>query len=165
MCAEAIKPAARLCPHCRTDQRRSAIIYTIAPWLMWPLILVFSGGLFLLMSRLFTPGRDFAPFRNQFEVVSSSMQFSQTERGPYVTTVGTIRNNSDYPWKEVQLEARYFGKADKLIDVGVQIFSDLVVQPHSESAFRIRTFADQPTNEYASHKVLVRSGKDIRQWP
>jgi len=165
MCAETIKAAARLCPYCRTDQRQSAVIVTIAPWLMGFLLLAFFVGGFSVVYRLFTPGRDFAPFRNQFEIVSSSMQFNQNEKGAWVATVGTIRNNSDYAWKEVQLEARYFDSAGKLIDVGVQTFSDVVVQQHSESAFRIRTIAGQPTNAYASHKVLVRSGRDIRQWP
>src|SRR5262245_21129171 len=118
MCAETINAAARLCPYCRTDQRQSTIIVTIATWLSSLLLLAFFGGAFYFIYHVFTPGKDFAPFRNQFEVVSSSMQFNQNDKGTYVTTVGTVRNNSDQAWKEVQLEVRYFDGTNKLIDVG-----------------------------------------------
>ena len=93
------------------------------------------------------------------------MQFGTGERGRYVTTVGTVKNDSDYGWKDVQIEVRYFNQEGKLIDVGIQFISDVIIQPHSESAFRVRTIADQPESLYASHTVSVRTAKDIRRWP
>lgn len=165
MCAEPIKAMARLCPHCRTDQRQSALTLVVAPWLVFPILLLVGLGGLSLAYRMFDPGKDFAPFKDRFEVVSSSMLFSTNQNELYITTVGTVRNNSDYAWKEVQMEVRYFDRESKLIDVGAQVYSELVVQPRSESAFRVRTRADQPEQAYASHKVFVRSGKDIRRWP
>jgi hypothetical protein len=166
MCAETINVAARLCPCCRTDQRKSAVtLMLVVPWLGWLLMLLMGLGVVSLASRMLDPGRDFAPFRDRFEVVSSSMQFSKNEKGQYVTTVGTVRNNSDFAWEDVQMEVRYFDRENKLVDVGAHRFSDVALQPHSESAFRVRVLADQPETDYASHKVYVRSAKDIKRWP
>jgi hypothetical protein len=128
-------------------------------------LLLFFCGALVVFYRVVYPGKDFASCRNQVIIGSSSVQFSAGERGRYVTTVGIIKNDSDCGWKDVQLEVRYFNQDGKLIDVGTQIFSDVVVQPHSESAFRVRTLADQPEPAYASHKVVIRTAKDTRRWP
>jgi len=93
------------------------------------------------------------------------MQFGVDEHRRFITTLGTIKNDSDYGWKEMQIEVRYFNRDGKLVDVGVQSFPDLTVQPHSESAFRVRTLADQPDSAYVTNAVLVRTAKDIRRWP
>jgi hypothetical protein len=165
VCAETVKAVAKKCPFCRADLRSSVIRIDPAPWFSWVFMLLFFCGALIVFYRVAYPGRDFSLCRNQIVVSSSSMQFSAGERGRYVTTVGTINNESDYGWKEVQLEVRYFNRNAKLIDVGVQIFPDIIIQPHSESAFRVRTLADQPESAYASHKVFVRTAKDIRRWP
>lgn len=162
-CAETIRRAARLCPHCRTLQGRWSAYLGVALALMTLTFLVVVAGGAFVAYRLFNPGKAFAPYRDQFSITTSSRQFSTNERGRYVTTVGTVRNNSDYAWKEVQLEVRYFDQQGKLIDVGNQIIS--AVEPHSESAFRVRTLADQPESRYENHKVYVRTGKDINRWP
>ena len=128
-------------------------------------MLLFFCGCLIFFYRVAYPGKDFASCRDQVVIISSSMQFGAGERGRYVTTLGTVKNNSDYGWKETQLEVRYFNQDGKLIDVGVQFFPDVIIQPHSESAFRVRMLADQPDSAYASHKVFVRTAKDIRRWP
>jgi hypothetical protein len=127
--------------------------------------LVFCGALILFI-RVVRPWEDFTKHREEMVVSNSSVQFSDGgERGHYVTTLGTIKNNGSCAWKNVQVEVRYFNQAGKLIDVGVQFVPDVVVQPHSESAFRVRTLADQVESAYASHQVIVRSAKDERCWP
>ena len=165
MCAESINAAAKLCPHCRTDQRAGAILITFAPWFGIVFWLLIAAGVGIFFYRVLDQGQNFTSVRNQVTVGSSEMQFSDGERGRYITTIGVITNGSDCGWKEVQMEARYFNKQGKLVDVGAQWFSDLVVQPHSESAFRIRTLADQPDEAYASHQVVIRTAKDIKRWP
>jgi hypothetical protein len=118
------------------------------------------------MIRLVRPWEDFTKHREEVAVADSSVQFSEAgESGRYVTTLGTIKNSGECAWKNIQVEVRYFDQAGKLIDVGVQMVPDLVVQPHSESAFRVRTLADQPESIYASHKVVVRTARDERRWP
>lgn len=119
--------------------------------------------LLIFADREFSPGRDFAEFRDQIGVVSSSMQFSKTEKGAYVSVVGLLTNRSQFEWKEVQLEARYYDKDGKLIDTGIERNYEAVMLPNSEAAFRIRTVADKPETAYANHKVFVRTAKDARR--
>ena len=165
ICAEAIKVAAKRCPYCLSDQRKGAFMIPLVPWLGMALWLMIAVGLAVIFLRVMNPGKDFTTVREQVAITSSELQFSSGEKGRYITTIGVITNGSDCGWKEVQMEARYFNKQGKLVDVGAQWFSELVVQPHSESAFRIRTIADQPDEAYASHQIVIRTAKDIKRWP
>jgi hypothetical protein len=165
-CAETVKAAAKLCPYCRSDLRRSAIRVRVSEWVAWLCLLLFFFGALMLFYRFVRPWEDFTKHRNQVTVSSSSIQFSDAgDRGKFVTTIGTVKNESDWAWKNLQVEVRYFNQEGKLIDVGVQTVSDTIVQPHSESGFRVRTLADQPDSVYVSHKAVVRSAKDERSWP
>lgn len=126
---------------------------------------LFIAGSLVIFYRVVHPRKDFAEVRDQVSVISSGRQFSSGEKGRFVTTVGVVSNATAYGWKEAQMEVRYFDQQGRLIDVGVQRLSDVTIQPHSESAFRIRSLADQEENAYASQKVFVRSARDIRRWP
>ena len=164
-CAEAISTAAKICPHCLADQRKGAISIQIVPWVGLAVWLLIAAGVGVVFYRVLDQGQEFSSVRGLVTVASSEMQFSNGEKGRYVTTVGVITNGSDCTWKEVQLEVRYFDQQGKLIDVGAQWFSDVIVQSHAESAFRIRTIADQSDKTYASHRVMVRTATDIKRWP
>lgn len=165
VCAETIKAAAKLCPHCRHDQRRGVLNPIHFNWVAWPFLLLIAIGCLTVFSRLVLPGKDFSKVRDQISVTSSSMQFSSGVKGRYITTVGMVSNASNYAWKDVQMEVRYLNQEGKLVDVGSEWFSDVVIQPRSESAFKIRTLADQEESAYASHKVVVRTARDINRWP
>src|SRR5215510_3880973 len=106
-CAETIKAAARLCPYCRSSQSKGAVHLIVAPALVWATVLLFMIGGASVIYRLVSPGRDFAPFRDQLKIVSSSVEFDRNENNPHVTAVGIVRNDSPYAWKDVQLEVRY----------------------------------------------------------
>jgi hypothetical protein len=116
-------------------------------------------GIFL--DSMLGQGRDFAEYRNQIRVVTSAMDFSQTDKEPYITTVGLLTNSSEFAWKDVQLEAQYFDDNGKLVDTGIERNLEAVVMPHAETAFRIRTLADKPESSYVSHKIMVRTAKDV----
>src|SRR5437867_3959478 len=94
------------------------------------------AGLLFYFEKTFGEGRDFAEYRDEIKVVSSSMQVSQTDKGRYVSVVGLLTNRSEFTWKEVQLEARYFDKDGKLIDTGLErnLFENVL--PYAEAAFR-----------------------------
>jgi hypothetical protein len=162
-CAETIKAAAKVCPHCRYWQKKWSIFNP--KWLMAAGLVMFVGYS-IVMAALFDSiagqGRDFAQYRDQIQVATSSMSFSSTETNRYVTTVGLLTNCSDFSWKEVQLEAQYFDAGGKLIDTGFDRYFDTVLLPHGEAAFRIRIVADKLESSYASHKVFVRFAKDGR---
>jgi hypothetical protein len=117
------------------------------------------------LGRVFSPGRDFEPFRTQIVVESSSMHFGQTTNGNFISAIGTLRNDSPHAWKEIQIEAQFYDTNGRLIDTRTESRFGQVLPPGNAQAFRIRTPADKPELSYAGHKVFVRSAKDARTWP
>ncbi|HYV36955.1 MAG TPA: FxLYD domain-containing protein [Gemmataceae bacterium] len=164
LCAETIKVVAKVCPHCRHWQKKWSLgnprIMAAAGTI---LLILYSVGMAVFLEQLLGPRRDFAEYRDQIVVISSSMNVSQTEKGRYVSVVGLLTNRSDFTWKEVQLEADYFDKNGKLIDTGLERSFEAVLLSHGEAGFRIRTLADKPESSYVTHKVLVRTAKDIQE--
>ena len=162
-CAETIKTAAKVCPHCRFCQKTWSLYN---PKIIAASVLILVIGYSVLMGLVVDSnsgeGRDFAEYRDQIRVTTSSMSFSQTSTNAYITAVGTMTNASEFTWKEVQLEAQYFDASGKLIDTGLNRNFDTDILPHGEAAFRIRTVADKPESSYTSHKVFVRYAKDGR---
>lgn len=160
-CAETIKAAAKVCPNCRYWQKTWSLYN---PRLLWVLGCVVLTGYSVVMGVFFDSmlgqGRDFAQYRNAIQIVSSTMNFSHTNKDPYITTVGVLTNSSEFGWKDVQLEVQYFDNNGKLIDTGRERDLDIVVMPHSEMAFRIRTVADKAESFYVGHKVFIRAATD-----
>ena len=126
-------------------------------------LLFFGGSIWL--GRVFSPGRDFEPFRSQIVVVTSNMHIGRTTNGNFISAIGTLRNDSPYAWKDIQIEAQYYDKDGRLIDTRTESRFGEVLPPGNTQAFRIRVSADKPETTYANHKVFVRSGKDARTWP
>jgi hypothetical protein len=160
-CAETIKPAAKVCPHCRYWQKTWSLYNAKLLGVFGLAVLaVYSVIMGVFFDSMFEKGHDFAEHRNQIRVVTSTMNFSQTDKEPYITTVGLLTNSSEFAWKEVHLEAQYFDDNGKLIDTGIERNFEVVVMPHAEVAFRIRTLADKPESSYVSHKIFVRTAQD-----
>jgi hypothetical protein len=128
------------------------------------LAFLFVGGS-IWLGRIFSPGTDFEPFRDQIVVEGSNMHFGQATNGNFISAIGTLRNNSPYAWKEIQLEAQYYDNDGRLIDTRTESRYGNVLPPGASQGFRLRTPADKPQSTYASHKVFVRSAKDARTWP
>lgn len=164
-CAEPIRVPARVCPYCRRLQpkwKRLCELMAFLPVLL--LAFLFVGGS-IWLGRIFSPGTDFEPFRDQIVVEGSNMHFGQATNGNFISAIGTLRNNSPYAWKEIQLEAQYYDNDGRLIDTRTESRYGNVLPPGASQGFRLRTPADKPQSTYASHKVFVRSAKDARTWP
>jgi hypothetical protein len=76
-----------------------------------------------------------------------------------------ITNKSEFAWKNVGVEARLFDKSGKLIDViqaSDSSYGGTVILPHSEAGFKIQSKAARDESEYATHKVIVDTGKDFK---
>ena len=164
-CAEPIRVAAKACPYCRRLQPKWKWIseFLVVLPLVGFALLCFVGALWL--KQLFSPGRDFEPFRDQIVVEGSNMHFGQATNGNFVSAIGMIRNNSPYAWKEIQLEVQYYDKDGRMIDTRSESRFGDVLPPGATQAFRLRTQADKPQSAYADHKVFLRSAKDSRKWP
>ena len=174
LCAETIKTAAKVCPHCRHWQPRKwsfnnpAFLQSLASLVMAAAIFGAIAGLGYFLEHLIGPKRDFSPYQNQILVVSSEMSFRISGSNLTVSVVGVVTNQSEFAWKNVGLEARLFGKDGNLIDViqaSDSSYSGVVVLPHAEAGFKIQSRATKNESEYATPKVLVGTAKDFNAWP
>ena len=168
LCAETIKAAAKVCPHCRHWQRRWSLQNPQVFATIWVAIVI--GALLCLVAfvdKIFGPKRDFAEYRDQIAVVSSQLSHRTSGSNSMVTVVGMVTNRSEFPWKDVGLEAQFFDREGKLIDVVIHAgdYGGFAILPRAEEAFRIEGKSARPQSEYASHKVTVRWAKDAGAWP
>jgi len=164
-CAEPIRVAAKVCPYCRRLQspwRRKNQLE--AGFSLVFLGLMFFGGIFWLQF-LFSPGRDFEKYKNQIAIINPEMHFGQTTNGNFISTIGQIRNESPYAWKDFQIEVQYFDKDGRMIDTRTDNRYGDVTPAGETQAFRIRGPADKPEAAYSTQKIFVRSAKDSRKWP
>jgi len=173
LCAETIKAAAKVCPHChywqkkwslrnpRTMQSTSAILMAIV---------MFGGivGLGYFFEHLLGPKRDFAQYQDDVRVVNSETNFRTVESNLLVSVVGVLTNQSDFGWKHVGVEAQFFDGNSNLIDVieaQGEYYSGLEILPRSEASFKIEGHATHKEQDYKSTKVFVRTGEDIHTFP
>lgn len=177
MCFEEIDERARKCSHCRGPQvgiyawlsRNPAAILLIV---LIGTLLLFGGmelwGSFLKSRLLITNPDDLRTFRGEVKVVSSKMVFGKSKEGPVVCVIGQIKNESEIAWKDLQIEAQFFGQSGELIDVAVgklQYWFASGILPHGEGAFKVRAVADFPKETYVSYKIHVRNATDARKFP
>jgi hypothetical protein len=169
-CAETIKAAAKVCPHCRHWQphkwsfNHPAFLQSFASLVMAAAI--FGLGYFL--EHLIGPKRDFAPYQSQIAVLSSEVSFRMSSSNLMVSVVGVVTNKSEFAWKNVGLEARFFDKDGKIIDVlqaSDSSYNGIVVLPHAEAGFKIQSRATKNESDYVTHKVFVGTAKDFNAWP
>src|SRR5688572_16940349 len=118
LCAEPIKAIAKVCPHCRHWQKR----WSLHNPQVWGGIVVVSylavmGIVGLVVENIFGAKQDFSPYQKQISVVTSEIAHRTSGTNNYVTIIGVVTNQSELAWKEVNLEARCFDSAGKLIDV------------------------------------------------
>jgi hypothetical protein len=106
----------------------------------------------------------FGAYGDQLSVVESSVHYAANadKYGSTVSVIGKIKNDSDVAWKDLYIEAQYFDANGVMVDTQGSEQYGLVVPAHGEVAFRVRGSADRAENEYASHKVYVRSARDAR---
>lgn len=172
LCAETIKAAAKVCPHCRYWQKKWSFqnpqtTQTIGAILAAILIIGAIMGVGMFFDHLIGPKRDFAPYRDQITVINSTLGFRMSGSNLMVSVVGVVTNQSQFGWKNLGLEAQLFDKDQRLIDVipANGDYGGVAVLPCSTAGFKIESKATKKESDYASDKVYVRVAKDIRSWP
>ena len=173
LCAETIKVAAKVCPHCRHWQPHKwsfgnpQFMQSVASVFWAASIFGAIFGLAYFLENLLGSKRDFAPYQNQIGIVSSEVSFRMSGSNLTVFVFGVVTNKSDFAWKNVGLEAQLFDKSGRLIDViqaSDSSYNGVILLPHAEAAFKIQSKAARDETEYSTHKVVVGSGKDFRSF-
>jgi hypothetical protein len=113
------------------------------------------------------PKHGFAEYRNQIGVLASSFSH-RTSAGSnlFVTVIGTLTNHSRIGWKNVNVEAKFFDKSGKLIDViaADADYGGVTLLPHGEAGFKVEGKAAKQESDYSTHKVQVRWARDVDFW-
>lgn len=125
------------------------------------LALVFIVGFLLLFHKILNPGKDFSRYRETISVVESHMNFESDDKDPSVNVVVVLTNKSEFAWKDVQLDLRFYNAAGTMIDA-MPYWSRGEIDPNEELAFRIRNHPSHPLSDYDSYKIFVRSARDAR---
>lgn len=104
-----------------------------------------------------------AEVTKQLTVVDSSIRFTAQGDCVFVSTVGTLRNEStDVAAEDIYVEVRYFDGDGELIDAEGAKQYGLVLLPGAEAAFSVRGCASSEQSEYASHRGTVVSAEQAR---
>ena len=93
------------------------------------------------------------------------MVFGKHDGNPTVSVIGMLQNNSDIALDDLHLEAQFFDKDGKLLDVGIHDGYSETIPASGEAAFKVYVYAARPEEDYGSFKVFVRSAKDARAFP
>jgi hypothetical protein len=167
-CAEDIRSAAKVCPHCRQSQW---LLFSRSPLIAIPLSVLLFFGILTLMTpnrAVFKPGAKFQDHAGEIAVRESSFGFDDCatcKSALQVTTVGMLDNTGERSWKELQFEVRYLDAAGQLIDTVSSREYSMVVPAGGETAFRVKAAAAKPKDAYASHRVIVKHAEDLDGWP
>jgi len=167
-CAETIKVAAKVCPHCRHPQRWWSVYNPQAVATLWMAVCVAALiALGVFFERMFGHTRNFNEYRDQIAVVESKFSHRMSGTNLLITVVGVLTNRSDFTWKDVGIEAQFFDKQGGLIDVVSRVgdYGGVTLPLHADAGFKIEGKAAHPESDYGSHKVFVRWAKDVDAWP
>jgi hypothetical protein len=166
-CAETIAATVKVCPHCRSWQKKWSLNNPqVATATSLIIILSVFVILFAVVLRAFGPKQQFAVYRDQIGVLASEFNEHVVESNLVVTVVGTITNRSDIGWKNVCVEAQFFDQSGRLIDaipVSEEWYRGVVILPHGEAAFKIEGKASHPAGDYYTNQLAVRWAKDEDQ--
>jgi len=154
LCAETIKAAAKVCPHCRKIQKRWFFI-TRYDLLALATVAIFIGAICLL-NKMFFEGRSFSSSRNKIKVLNSQLSAQRMSDSTNVVVTGILTNSSDYSWRIGQFELRFLDASGKVIDADKQSDSDgFTVLPHSDHSFRLVLYSLSSIPEHASYKLSI----------
>ena len=161
LCAETIKAAAKVCPHCRRVQTRWFFINEYDLMAVMSVIL-FAGASFVCF-KVFGEGRNFSSSRGKIIVLSSHASVEAHHDYTNVVVSGVLTNASDYAWNLGMFEVRYLDMAGKVVDAD-EGSGGFTVLSHSEHSFRLTLYSRKTVPDHVSQQVQVRSASDPGFW-
>jgi predicted nucleic acid-binding Zn ribbon protein len=165
-CAESIKNEAKVCPRCRQwltlrSIRNPAItvwVYGLSHLVIYALL-----GMLILtaLDRIQNPKPDYTAFVNSLRVMESRMNWAETSSGPRIYITGILTNQSEFAWRDIELECRFLDTNGRLVDAAHPHVA-LTIQPHDDTAFRTVVTPSHATNDYASFRLSVSTARNTK---
>ncbi len=161
MCCKEIPDKARKCPYCHYWQNKFSI-YVWGPALPIIIFLLPFAFIMYMLENTFDKGEDFTPYRNQITVTNSELEFGEKKSGETVAVIGTMSNKSPVPWKDVQIEVRFYDSNGKMIDSEQQKDYPFEISADGNAAFKVSTLREFPKEQYVKYGVSIISARDAR---
>jgi hypothetical protein len=165
-CAETIKREAKVCPRCRQWLTfRSLRNPVIATWVYGlPHLAIYAVMAMVILTavnRFQNPKPDYTEFANALQVTDSRMNWAETGNELRIYITGILTNQSDIPWRDIELECRFLDANGLLVDAA-HPHVGLTIHPHDDTAFRAVVSPGRPTNDYASFRILVTTARNTK---
>lgn len=114
--------------------------------------------------RITNLGIDFSPYRNQISVVQSQMvkEEKDSDGRPEIILVGTITNETDIDWKNIEFDTRFYDKKDDMIDSRCVRNYNFTILSHRDLGFKIGVTTVHPQADYESYRIFIGSAWDDR---
>lgn len=91
----------------------------------------------------------------KLSIKNTSINYSQNDHRNTLTTLGFLKNESDFPVDGIIVEIKYFDAQNNLVDVATQSLYQVIVPAQQEAAFRVQDTVVNPKESYASHKARI----------
>jgi len=165
MCYKEIPNRAKKCPYCHHWQSKFSMI-AWNPALPVVIFLLPFAFFMYMVANMFDKGKDFTPYRNQITISNSELKFGEKKcdgtTAETVAVIGTISNKSSVPWKDVQMEVRFYDSNGRMVDSKQQKGYSTEVPADGNAAFKISTVREFPKEQYAKYDVSIISASDAR---
>ena len=161
MCCMEIPKEARKCPFCHHFQNRASLVM-YHPVFMALFACVPLGAMLIVFATLFDPGENYETYKDQVVITDSQIAFGDTKSSSTVAVIGTIKNTSLVPWKEIQFHVDFFDAAGKRTDVGEREDYSFRLPANGTSSFKVSFRREFPETNYVKHTVRVVAAKDAR---
>ena len=161
MCCMDIPKDARKCPHCHHFQNRLSMVM-FHPGFAVLLFCIPLAAMPIFFSTIFDRGEDYQRYKNQIGITDSEIAFGDTKSAATVVVIGTIKNRSSVPWKEILFHADFFDAQGNRVDVGEREDSSFYLPASGTSSFKLSFRREFPETNYVKHAVRVVTAKDAR---
>ncbi len=89
------------------------------------------------------------------------MNWAETSSGPRIYITGILTNQSEFAWRDIELECRFLDTNGRLVDAAHPHVA-LTIQPHDDTAFRTVVTPSHATNDYASFRLSVSTARNTK---
>ncbi|WP_339899705.1 hypothetical protein [uncultured Gilvimarinus sp.] len=166
-CKETILDKATWCPKCHRPQ---SILRALIPPQALAVIILALGGYWLVTVQAME--ESMAQFSsdpiyegaNQLTVRDTSFNVTKNGCEACVSTIGTIKNNTETPWARIHFQVTYYNEENEVVDVFNDEDSDLIVGPMSERKFKVKGKASVELDEYHHNSVSIIKASPDSRW-
>ena len=166
LCAETIKPAAKICPYCQTRQNRWSLrSQEIAALISMLVPLAIAAGLLAWVNEdPASEGTRFARHRRELSVGKLALDWAGARGEPAL--LGVVTNAGSHPWRVEELEVRFADARGNFFDaLQLGMREPFVVEPSQDHAFRVSLGPLHWTNVAVTAQARVQSATDGRLLP